>query len=169
MPATPARFARLFYSMLEGGFQGGKLKLVTRFEKTFRLDAYAVDEERVAHFAKDEIDGELRQRKDPRPIQNLAESLREFLVRYRIRARNVHGPAKIFILDREIDNADCVIERYPAHPLLAASDNAADTELERRKHSSQRPAIFQQDDARPQKDRTDPGVFGSTRLRLPVL
>ena len=63
--------------------------------------------------------------------------------------------------------ADHVVERYPAHPLLAAADHAADAQFERRQHRRQSPAIFRQNDPCPKQHRPDTHVLGPPRFGLP--
>src|SRR5687768_2840423 len=100
----------LFYSIFEGGFEIRKFKLITRLLKPFRLNTRAVEKQRIAHFAKDETNGKFWKRQERRAIKNLTEGLGKFLVRHWIWACHIHGAAKVFILEREVYDADNIVE-----------------------------------------------------------
>ena len=63
--------------------------------------------------------------------------------------------------------ADVVVERDPAHPLLARTEAAAEPELEREQHPLERAAVRGEHDAGADGHTADPGVGRRRRLRLP--
>src|SRR5687767_9756513 len=99
----------LFYSIFEGRFEIGKFKLVTRFLEPFRFDASAVKKQRIAHFAENEADRKFGKRQKGRAIKHLTEGFSKFFVRHRIRARDIHRAAKIFIFESEVYDVDDII------------------------------------------------------------
>ena len=81
MSAGRERFARLFYCIFDRGFKVCIFEVVTQIIKPFRLDPGTVDQQCITHFAKDEVNCELGQRKDRRAIKDFAEGLCELFVR----------------------------------------------------------------------------------------
>src|SRR6476620_10085005 len=103
----------------------------TRVLNSLRKNAGACQKQRVAHLAEYHIDRERGQRQECWPVKRFAQCFGKFLVRHRRRPNGINRSANFLMFDRKIYYADHVIERDPAHPLLAASDHAANSELKR--------------------------------------
>src|SRR5215213_6548636 len=133
--------------MLERRFEVRIFEIVTVIQEAFWYDACRIDQQRVSHFSENEIYREFRQGQKCRPVEHLTERLGKFFICNGMRASYVYRAAYLLILDRKTDNFHTIIERHPAHPLLTAADNAADTELERRQHRRECATVFRQNDA----------------------
>ena len=76
---------------------------------------------------------------------------------HRVWRREVHGTGEVGRVQCEKDCGNPIVERNPAHPLLAGAERAAQAEPKNGQHAGQRSSAAK-DDAGSEVDNTDSGV-----------
>src|SRR4051812_5799242 len=102
-------------------------------------------------------------------MQHHAECFGELAVRDWCGRYGVHGPGECSGRERELNDTDEVVERNPAHILIAAADDATEAEAEGSQHFGQTATIFAQNETDAEIDNADIGVARGHRGGFPLL
>lgn len=118
------------------------LELVVELLELGGLDALAGEKKGAGHFAEDEAQGESGSGEEGGAMQGRNKNCGEVRIGYWLRGDNVEGAGDVGVFEGQTKNGDCVVERDPAHPLIAGADFSTYEELKGAHHLRERAALF---------------------------
>ena len=144
-------------------------ELVARLVQSMRGYAGAGEQQSIGHFAKSKPGCEGRHGEQGWPAEDSTERFGEFAIGDRMRGNRVDGAMHLVILERCLNGADYIVQRDPTHVLVASSNHATSSELERPQHFFQCSALIAEDHANARLNNTDSCIRGSFIGKFPLL
>ena len=144
-------------------------ELVARLVQSMRGHAGAGEQQSIGHFAKSKPGCEGRHGEQGWPAEDSPERFGEFAIGDRMRGNRVDGAVQLLILERCLDGADYIVQRNPTHVLVASSNHAAGSQLERPQHFFQGSALIAEDHANARLNNADSCIPGRFVGKFPLL